>query len=276
MNKREHATHSNQEKPPQKQRNEMFKKGQDRIRGILASHWIDTHADVFGQKGGKELSPYILRVLMVPNKSISSGATYNSSKDTKSCYVSRERQTNHSTRSFLFPPVITVLQIHRCVSYLCLTPTTWIPFLKVFSKKASSSAVLIRVNRDLACGLSFLCCGSKSSKLAFAYSLFAGGGGNGARGPVKDGATAARGIDFEEEGEVSRGAIAAFVSGLLTVLCSCVGQMLELTNREVCLRSLLFFGWAPWFSTKFDSYITQHIFVLCVCLCLYVCVCVCL
>ncbi|CAN0562444.1 unnamed protein product, partial [Ectocarpus sp. 12 AP-2014] len=30
--------------------------------------------------------------------------------------------------------------------------------------------------RDLACGLSFLCCGSKSSKLAFAYSLFGGSG----------------------------------------------------------------------------------------------------
>ena len=85
--------------------------------------------------------------------------------------------------------------------------------------------------RDLACGLSFLCCGSKSSKLAFAYSLFTGEG-------VGGGGSAARRHHREEpgtlaEGEVSRHAIGAFVSGLLTVLCSCVGQMLELTNREV-------------------------------------------
>lgn len=37
----------------------------------------------------------------------------------------------------------------------------------------------------------------------------------------------------DDDGEVSGEAIGAFVSGLLTVLCSCVGQMLELTNREV-------------------------------------------
>lgn len=52
-----------------------------------------------------------------------------------------------------------------------------------------------------------------------------GGGGGG-------GGTAS-GSGEEEEREVSREALGAFVSGLLTVLCSCVGQMLELTNREV-------------------------------------------
>ncbi|CAM9530020.1 unnamed protein product, partial [Scytosiphon promiscuus] len=107
--------------------------------------------------------------------------------------------------------------------------------------------------RDLACGLSFLCCGSKSSKLAFAYSLFGGGGRAPAGGgdqrqsqeilAIKDGAGASAdgaagsggwdGGALDEEGEVSREAIGAFVSGLLTVLCSCVGQMLELTNREM-------------------------------------------
>lgn len=51
-----------------------------------------------------------------------------------------------------------------------------------------------------------------------------GGGGGGWNGAL--------GKDIDD-GEVSREAIAAFVSGLLTVLCSCVGQMLELTNREV-------------------------------------------
>ncbi|CAM9937367.1 unnamed protein product [Ectocarpus fasciculatus] len=105
--------------------------------------------------------------------------------------------------------------------------------------------------RDLACGLSFLCCGSKSSKLAFAYSLFGGGGrspqegGAGGRqqhATIRDGTGASAdgggGAGWgegglEEEGEVSREAIGAFVSGLLTVLCSCVGQMLELTNKEM-------------------------------------------
>ena len=38
---------------------------------------------------------------------------------------------------------------------------------------------------------------------------------------------------------MSRQAIGAFVSGLLTVLCSCVGQMLELTNREVFLGGVI-------------------------------------
>ncbi|CAM9377158.1 unnamed protein product, partial [Sphacelaria rigidula] len=97
--------------------------------------------------------------------------------------------------------------------------------------RAQDGRVLLR---DLACGLSFLCCGSKSSKLAFAFSLFAGGEGRGkGRGAVTDGAAAIKGAGSEEEGEVSRQAIGAFVSGLLTVLCSCVGQMLELTNREM-------------------------------------------
>ncbi|CBJ31781.1 conserved unknown protein [Ectocarpus siliculosus] len=105
--------------------------------------------------------------------------------------------------------------------------------------------------RDLACGLSFLCCGSKSSKLAFAYSLFGGGGRSpqeGEAGGRQERATSRDGTGssadggggagwgeggFDAEGEVSREAIGAFVSGLLTVLCSCVGQMLELTNREM-------------------------------------------
>lgn len=94
-------------------------------------------------------------------------------------------------------------------------------------------------NRDLACGLSFLCCGSKSSKLAFAYSLFGGEGnkadnhGVGVRAPSDGSSFAGQRQGEEAEGKVSREAMGAFVSGLLTVLCSCVGQMLELTNREV-------------------------------------------
>lgn len=53
-----------------------------------------------------------------------------------------------------------------------------------------------------------------------------GGGGWG------EGGGGVRGGEDDDD-EVSREAIGAFVSGLLTVLCSCVGQMLELTNREV-------------------------------------------
>ena len=56
----------------------------------------------------------------------------------------------------------------------------------------------------------------------------AGGGGWGEGGGGGGG-----GLGEDDDGEVSREAIGAFVSGLLTVLCSCVGQMLELTNREV-------------------------------------------
>lgn len=144
---------------------------------------------------------------------------------------------------------------------ICFNPTK-------LPNRFSSAHAATPSCRDLACGLSFLCCGSKSSKLAFAYSLFAGStpstNGRGGRGNrstgVKDGIAASgrgvgsgavggvnvgrrtggvalgaggRGLDDDDEGELSRDAIAAFVSGLLTVLCSCVGQMLELTNRQV-------------------------------------------
>ncbi|CAM9272378.1 unnamed protein product [Discosporangium mesarthrocarpum] len=104
--------------------------------------------------------------------------------------------------------------------------------------------------RDLACGMTFLCCGSKSSKLSLSFSLFdfgprglwKEGVGNG--GP-SEGLSSRRGggVDEGEEGEgegegevsgeVPREEVGAFVAGLLTVLCSCVGQMLELTNKEM-------------------------------------------
>lgn len=65
--------------------------------------------------------------------------------------------------------------------------------------------------------------GLRAIKDGVGASADGGGGGGWDAGLGKD-------ID---DGEVSREAIGAFVSGLLTVLCSCVGQMLELTNREV-------------------------------------------
>lgn len=95
--------------------------------------------------------------------------------------------------SFFFPclfPTGDVPEVICMCCYSCLVPSSPRPLIcshRIVDEHINRGAPNTQ-NRDLACGLSFLCCGSKSSKLAFAYSLFGGGG----RAPQVGGATEER------------------------------------------------------------------------------------
>jgi len=87
--------------------------------------------------------------------------------------------------------------------------------------------------RDLMCGLSLLCAGTKSSKLAFTFQLYA----------TKQ--------DAVGEPLLNRWQAASYLRAFLTCLCSCTAQMLEMPVTEKMAKVDGAVNWAS--SKLFDS-----------------------